>query len=73
LVQAALHDVCPLAQHTPEEQEPPDAHVFPHAPQLLTLVVKLTQVPLQFVWPAGQQTPLAQLAPEPQTVEHVPQ
>ena len=48
----------------------------PHAPQLATLLARMTQAPLQLVCPGGQvavHAPLTQVCPAPQALKHVPQ
>jgi hypothetical protein len=45
----------PLTQADPEQTSVP-VQALPHAPQLLALDVKFTQVPLQFVNDASVQT-----------------
>jgi hypothetical protein len=47
-------------------------HALPQAPQLLTSVCRLRQVPPQLVCPLGQHFPLEQL-PLAQAVPHAPQ
>jgi hypothetical protein len=50
------------------------AQAWPQVPQLLALVLVLTQAPLQLVWPAGQEhLPFEHEAPLVQTTPQLPQ
>ena len=62
--------------HDPPAQAWFVEHEFPHAPQLVELLDRFTQVPLQFVVPVGQlrtHWPPVQTWPDGQTVPHAPQ
>jgi hypothetical protein len=62
--------------HAPPEQNDPDAHLFPQAPQWLELVCRSMQAPSHLVVPTPQDTthaPPEQTSPAPHALPHAPQ
>jgi hypothetical protein len=60
--------------HVPPQQPLPATHIDPQAPQLLLLVLRLTQMPPQLVVPVGHMhTPLVHVAPIGHVRPHIPQ
>jgi hypothetical protein len=73
-----LQQVSPNAavQQAPWQQVLPaeEGQTLPQAPQLLVLVLRSTQEPLQRVWPVGQpHTPFVQLCPLGHKLPQAPQ
>lgn len=64
-----------MQTHTPLVQAEPGGQTWPHAPQLVLLLLRLTHVPLQLVKPDRQplQVPLLQATPGGHWFPHVPQ
>jgi hypothetical protein len=59
---------------TPALHTWPAAQALPHAPQFITSLAVLTQVPAQALWPGGHtQAPALQRPPPPQREPQAPQ
>ena len=65
-----------VTAHVFAEQSWPDAHVVPHAPQLLLSELNVTQRPLHAICPVGHlgpQVPAEQTSPAVHVTPHIPQ